>query len=86
MTAVFDELLDTLYASYGTDEHEFVLYYSSNRDDIESYLDVHAEDRVAIEQLSNEVSLLLNQYEQLKIESLQIVEPTSDDPLPVDSQ
>lgn len=85
MTEVFDSRLGTLYDSYGVTTEQFLLYYSHYKDDVESYLDVHTDDRQIIDQLGAEVTALLNQYEQLKVDLLQLTVPAGDDPLPEDA-
>lgn len=84
MTAVFDSRLSTLYDSFGVTAEQFLLFYSNNQEDVEGYLDVHADDRQVIDQLGADVTALLNQYEQLKIDLLQLTAPAGDDPLPVE--
>jgi hypothetical protein len=84
MNAVFDSRLEALYESYGITADQYLLYYSKNMDEIESYLDVHQDDKQVIEQLNTEVASLLNQYEQLKMDLLQLEQPETEDPLPVE--
>lgn len=84
MTAVFDSRLEMLYDSFGVTAEQFLLFYSNNEEDVEGYLDVHTDDRQVIDQLGVDATLLLNQYEQLKINLLQLTAPTGDDPLPVE--
>lgn len=86
MTEIFDTRFSELYELFGTTAAQYLLYYSDNQVEIESYLDIHQDDRELITQYSAEVADLLIQYEQLKINLLQLTEPSDDDPLPIDSQ
>ena len=81
LTEKFDKQYGALYELYGVSGKEYVLYYAEKRNDVESYLDARPEDRTRIEELGEQVSTLLEQYEQLKIDLLQIDSGKSQDRL-----
>lgn len=68
----FDAEYEALYTDYGVSAQEFVLFYSANEADVESYLDAYPDDRTRIADLEAQISSALDQFEQLKIDLLQL--------------
>jgi hypothetical protein len=81
--AGFDASYEAIYANFGVSDQDFLLYYGANEADVRSYLDAHPDDKLRIQDLEAQISGALEQYEQLKIELLEL-EPVlpADGPLP----
>jgi len=72
VNAGFDASYEAIYADFGVSDQDFLLYYGANETDVQSYLDAHPADKLAIENLEAQISVALDQFEQLKIEMLQL--------------
>jgi hypothetical protein len=81
LNAGFDGQHEALCANYGVSPEEYLLFYAANASDVESYLDAHPEGRAEIENLEAQISAALDEFEQRKIDLLEL-KPVDDDPLP----
>ncbi|AGA90529.1 hypothetical protein Thimo_1755 [Thioflavicoccus mobilis 8321] len=82
LNAGFDGQHEALCANYGVSPEEYLLFYAANEADVESYLDAHPEDRSEIEGLEAQISAALDEFEQLKIDLLELEPLDEEDPLP----
>lgn len=82
LNAGFDGRHEALCADYGVSPEEYLLFYAANQADVESYLDAHPEDRTEIESLETQISAALDEFEQMKIDLLELEPLDEEDPLP----
>lgn len=72
INAETNQRFDSLYSRFGVTEREYLLFYSANRGDVENYLDAYPKTRDGIEKLAQQQSALLDKYEQMKVNLLNL--------------